>query len=116
VELAELAAAHRRLPLSFAALLAQFCDLDWLYAILERTPFDDLRRPGGRLDAGDGTLELLFLPEFARLRSDPRFARLCAKLGFAQYWSETDRWPDFAREVAALYDLEAECRLALRAA
>jgi tetratricopeptide (TPR) repeat protein len=106
VELAELAAASRRLPLSFAALLAQFCDLDWLYDILERTPFDDLRRPGGRLDAGDGTLELLFLPEFARL---------CAKLGFAEYWLAADRWPDFTREVEPLYDLKAECRRALAA-
>jgi TolB-like protein len=107
-QLADFAAANRRLPLSFAAVLAQFCDLDWLYGLIERTPLDDLRRPGGRLDEGDGTLEVLFLPEFHRLRSDPRFAGLCHRLGFADFWRQTDRWPDFAAEVD--YDLKAECR------
>jgi TolB-like protein len=110
VGLADMAAAGGRLPLSFAAVLSEFCDLDWLYGILGRTDFSDLRRPGGRLDAGDGTLEVLFLPEFARLRSDARFADLCAKLGFAAYWAETGRWPDCADEVG--YDLRAACRAA----
>ncbi|WP_293901508.1 winged helix-turn-helix domain-containing protein [Phenylobacterium sp.] len=109
IGLANMAAARSRLPLSFAAVLSEFCDLDWLYGILAATSFDDLRRPGGRLDAGDGSLEVLFLPEFQRLRSDPRFAHLCAKLGFASYWMETDRWPDCAKDVAAGYDFKAEC-------
>jgi TolB-like protein len=106
--IAEMAANVGRLPLSFAAVLSEFCDLDWLYGLLAKTPVEDLRRPGGRLDAGDGTLEVLFLQEFARLRSDPRFVDLCGKLGFAGYWLETGNWPDFATEVA--YDLQAECR------
>jgi tetratricopeptide (TPR) repeat protein len=107
-KIAEMAANVGRLPLSFAAVLSEFCDLDWLYGLLARTPVEDLRRPGGRLDAGDGTLEVLFLQEFARLRSDARFVDLCGKLGFAGYWLETGAWPDFGAEVD--YDLGAECR------
>jgi hypothetical protein len=95
--IAEMAANVGRLPLSFAAVLSEFCDLDWLYGLLARTPVEDLRRPGGRLDAGDGTLEVLFLQEFARLRSDPRFVDLCGKLGFASYWLETGPGPTSAR-------------------
>lgn len=105
---AEMAAAVGRLPLSFAAVLSEFSDLDWLYGLIARTQLDDLRRPGGRLEAGDGTLEVLFLQEFHRLRSDPRFAELCGRLGFAHYWSSTGRWPDCAGEVD--YDFKAECR------
>ena len=108
--IAEMAAGVGRLPLSFAAVLSEFADLDWLYGLLERTPVEDLRRPGGRLDAGDRTQEVLLLQEFARLRSDPRFVDLCAKLGFASYWLETGQWPDFGAEVS--YDLQAECRRA----
>jgi len=39
---------------------------------------------------------------------DLRFPRLCAKLGLADYWVETSKWPDCADEVA--YDFRAEVR------
>ncbi|HYD88372.1 MAG TPA: adenylate/guanylate cyclase domain-containing protein [Vitreimonas sp.] len=40
-----------------------------------------------------------------------RFPRLAARLGLAQYWIESDRWPDCATEVD--YDFRAECRAAM---
>lgn len=40
-----------------------------------------------------------------------RFARLAARLGLADYWIETNRWPDCATQVD--YDFKAECRAAL---
>ena len=39
---------------------------------------------------------------------DPRFPPLCAKLGLADYWIETGKWPDCADEVP--YDFRAEIR------
>jgi tetratricopeptide (TPR) repeat protein len=39
---------------------------------------------------------------------DQRFVRLCAKLGLADYWIETGKWPDCADRVA--YDFRAEAR------
>lgn len=43
----------------------------------------------------------------------PRFARLAARLGLAQYWIETGQWPDCASEVA--YDFKAACAEAVAA-
>ncbi|MCL4713798.1 MAG: tetratricopeptide repeat protein [Hyphomonadaceae bacterium] len=42
-----------------------------------------------------------------------RFPRLAARLGLAQYWTETNRWPDCAAQVD--YDFKAACREALSA-
>ena len=39
---------------------------------------------------------------------DSRFPRLCAKLGLADYWVATGKWPDCADEVP--YDFRAEVR------
>jgi hypothetical protein len=37
----------------------------------------------------------------------PRFPALCARLGLAQYWLDTMKWPDCADEVD--YDFRAAC-------
>jgi adenylate cyclase len=50
---------------------------------------------------------LLFIDQTAALRMDAGFARLCARLGLARYWRETDAWPDCA-EVTP-YDFRAAC-------
>ena len=56
----------------------------------------DAYRPGMLFNAG--------MPE---LRNDPRFPRLCARLGLIEFWTATGKWPDCADEVA--YDFRAEC-------
>lgn len=38
---------------------------------------------------------VLFLPQTATMRADPRFAALAARLGLFQYWRERGRRPDF---------------------
>lgn len=43
-----------------------------------------------------------------------RFPALCARLGLAQYWVETKKWPDCASETA--YDFKAACAAAVAAA
>ena len=44
-----------------------------------------------------------------RVRRDPRFASLCARLGLVEYWTKTGHWPDCVEEVAPYYDFKAEC-------
>jgi hypothetical protein len=42
-----------------------------------------------------------------------RFPALCARLGLAQYWLETKKWPDCASETP--YDFRAACANAVQA-
>ncbi len=50
---------------------------------------------------------LMFQADMPELRNDPRFARLCARLGLVEFWMTTDKWPDCADEVP--YDFRLEC-------
>lgn len=51
---------------------------------------------------------ILFQAGMPELRQDPRFARLCGRLGLARFWTESGRWPDCVDELP--YDLRASCR------
>jgi tetratricopeptide (TPR) repeat protein len=62
---------------------------------------DDLMGPDGYRTS------LMFQAGMPELRNDPRFPRLCARLGLVEFWTETDKWPDCADEVP--YDFRAEC-------
>jgi TolB-like protein/class 3 adenylate cyclase len=53
---------------------------------------------------------LLFQVGMPELRSDPRFVPLCARLGLAEFWLATGKWPDCADEVP--YDFRAACEAA----
>jgi tetratricopeptide (TPR) repeat protein len=50
---------------------------------------------------------LLFQADMPALRNDPRFPRLCARLGLVELWTATGKWPDCADEVP--YDFRAAC-------
>jgi TolB-like protein/tetratricopeptide (TPR) repeat protein len=50
---------------------------------------------------------LLFQAGMPELRNDPRFVRLCTRLGLVEFWRSTGRWPDCADEVP--YDLRRAC-------
>ncbi len=50
---------------------------------------------------------LLFIDQTAPLRMNPDFAKLCARLGLARYWRETEAWPDCAAQTG--YDFKAAC-------
>jgi TolB-like protein len=52
---------------------------------------------------------ILFYAPYPELRRDPRFVRLCARLGLVDYWLATGRWPDCVAEVQPHYDFKAEC-------
>jgi TolB-like protein len=62
---------------------------------------DDIMGPDGYRTS------LLFMSGMPEMRNDPRFARLCARLGLVEFWMTTDQWPDCADEVP--YDFRAEC-------
>jgi tetratricopeptide (TPR) repeat protein len=50
----------------------------------------------------------LFTGPTQTLRRDPRFMALAARLGLADYWRSTGRWPDFCSEAGLPYDCKAE--------
>jgi len=52
---------------------------------------------------------LLFQASMPELRDDPRFVRLCARLGLVAFWAQSGKWPDCAAQVP--YDFQAECAL-----
>jgi tetratricopeptide (TPR) repeat protein len=62
---------------------------------------DDLMGPDAYRTA------LLFQAGMPELRNDPRFPRLCARLGLVEYWTTSGRWPDCADTVP--YDFREEC-------
>ena len=62
---------------------------------------DDIMGPDGYRTA------LLFQAGMPELRNDPRFVRLCARLGLVEFWMATGKWPDCVDEVP--YDFKAEC-------
>ena len=49
----------------------------------------------------------VFQAGMPELRNDPRFPRLCARLGLVEFWLESQKWPDCAEEVP--YDFRAAC-------
>ena len=51
----------------------------------------------------------LFDVAMPAIRRDPRFVKLCSRLGLVDYWLATRHWPDCADEVAPYYDFRAEC-------
>jgi DNA-binding winged helix-turn-helix (wHTH) protein/TolB-like protein/Tfp pilus assembly protein PilF len=74
-------------------MLARQGDVDGAYAELAQ-PLPQARRH---------TI-FLFYPEMKAFRQDPRFMPLAKRLGLADYWLQTGRWPDFCREPDLPYD------------
>ena len=50
---------------------------------------------------------MLFWKGMPAIRNDPRFVRLCARLGLVEFWLTTQKWPDCVDEVP--YDFKAAC-------
>jgi TolB-like protein len=96
-------------PLDGFGQLASFGLRDEAYELAEAASFDHMFRPDGPLPAMTYGPHVIF--ERYRdggLPADPRFLRLCGKLGLVSYWMDTGNWPDCADEVP--YDFRAEAR------
>jgi hypothetical protein len=55
------------------------------------------------------SLQLFVNTGGAPIHRHVQFARLAARLGLADYWLATNRWPDCADDAALDYDFKAEC-------
>ena len=81
--------------------------VDETYAMLDKAK---LGPSGGRGDVMGIVAyhtQFLFAAAYPELRADPRFVKLCARLGLVEYWLTTQKWPDCANVVP--YDFRAEC-------
>jgi len=99
-------------------MLIGFCGeagwVDKVYSIIDRCDFSPLSAPDGRHLPGDAGLQLIFEWHAMPLRRDPRFAKLCARIGLAQYYLKNDVWPDCVSDVATVYDFKAACADAVK--
>ena len=77
--------------------LGAFGRIDQAYQLLEDARFQPF------VDRG-----ILFRPDFARVRADPRFIRVAARLGLVRYWQQSGYWPDFCGTEKLSYDCKKE--------
>lgn len=114
--LTTLAASDQPLPLSSCMIAAALGCAEHAFDVIEQAV--DAGRPL-RADAHDAfgmaraqsSLQLFVATPGAPIWRHERFPRLAAKLGLAQYWLETKKWPDCAALTA--YDFKAACAQAL---
>ena len=84
---------------------------DEVFELVDHCSFAYAFDPRGRSPDSAGSNGVIFSQAYtARLMRDPRFPRLCAKLGLCDYWIKSGRWPDCAEVVTPFYDFRAECR------
>jgi hypothetical protein len=108
------------ITLSSCMIAARFGCAEPAFKALERAL--DKGRPV-RPDAHDGfgmaraqsSLQLFVNTGGAPFHRHAEFPRLCARLGLAQYWMKTGRWPACAEDEALNYDFKAACAAAAAA-
>lgn len=85
---------------SIAATMARLGQTERAWAWLARAP---------RREASN-QWSLLFWPEVAPLRQDPRFFAAMAELGLVRIWTYRGKWPDFCAEPDLRYSCAGEAR------
>jgi len=81
--------------------------VDETYALLESAKLGPSGGPHDIMGVVAYHTQMLFAAAYPELRADPRFIKLCARLGLVEYWLTTQKWPDCADVVP--YDFRAEC-------
>jgi TolB-like protein len=84
---------------------------DTAFELVETASFNQIWDPDGPSPADGVNSGVIFRPANRSMIDDPRFVRLCAKLGLCDYWVATDRWPDCADSTP--YDFQAAARAAI---
>jgi hypothetical protein len=87
--------------------LAELDFVDEAFALLERATLGPSGGPMDVMGANAYRTHLLFPAAYTKFRAEPRFVKLCARLGLVEYWLATGNWPDCAATVP--YAFEAEC-------
>jgi adenylate cyclase len=97
-----------RLPVTLLGYACEHTSADEVYDIIDAASFAHLFDSSGTMEPADIGFNTLFNPSARELRADPRFVKLCARLGMVAYWIDSGVWPDCADEVR--YDFRAEAR------
>ncbi|WP_372781774.1 winged helix-turn-helix domain-containing protein [Phenylobacterium sp.] len=105
-----------RVTIDILASAAQRGHVDEVFEIAARSELGPSSDEAASADQSTSNLSLLFMRPLDAIRSDRRFADLCARLGLVDYWLATDVWPDCVEQTAPRYDFKAECRRAAEAA
>lgn len=90
-------------------LTAKFGFVDEIYELLDRAKLGPSGGPNDQRNFLAYTTGALFMIDFPELRVDPRFVKLCARLGLVEYWCTTQKWPDCADTVP--YDFRSACEV-----
>ena len=77
--------------------LGNFGRVDQVYQLLEDPAFQPFIER-----------DILFRPDFAKVRADRRFMQVAARLGLVRYWRQTGYWPDFCANERLPYGCKAE--------
>jgi len=81
--------------------------VDETFDMIDNAKFGPSGGPRDLMGLNAYRTHLLFTVAYPELRNDPRFVKLCARLGLVEYWLATQNWPDCADVVP--YDFRAEC-------
>lgn len=86
-----------RHPNQYLLALGLFGKVEEAYALMADSRFKR------RVDT-----DILFRPEFTKIRADPRFIKVAAEQGLLSYWLASGEWPDFCSNEPLPYDCKAE--------
>jgi hypothetical protein len=112
----EISAFARRnqseLPLA-AALVSFAGDLDEAFALARLQLTGAPSNASIEQPIGAAGRYFIFMPATRAMRSDIRFMDLARDVGLAEYWRETNHWPDFCSDPTLPYDCMSEARRGL---
>jgi adenylate cyclase len=96
-------------PTEWLTSLYRLGQIEPVFDLIERASFAFMFDPEQRWPS-ESANSTIFLITQNGMMNDPRFPRLCSKLGLCDYWLQTDRWPDCADDGVLPYDFKSECR------
>jgi TolB-like protein len=99
-----------RADLLSLAWAAELGAVEEVFEIAEKASFGPAGDSRDTMGVDAYRTDFLFHAMFPAIRRDPRFVRLCARLGLVEYWTATQKWPDCADQTP--YDFRAECEKA----